>query len=121
MKRMNSPKSFGGHENDAHRRRHFEHLASVGQAAGFGVDSEYNNVVRLLVRRKEIPARRIDCEVARRLAPCWNMFNQLESSRCRIDCEHRDVIRTTIRSIEKLTRSIGYDLGGIVLVLEVFG
>src|SRR5712691_4270837 len=118
---MNSPKSLGGYENDAHRRRDFEHLPGVCQASGFGIDSEYDDIVGFLVRHKEISSRRIDREVTRGLALGWNMFNQLQSSLCRIDCEHRDVIRTTIRGIEKLTRSIGYDLGGIILALEVFG
>src|SRR6266550_3275303 len=114
-------KSLGGYEDDAHRRWHIKYLAGVGQASGCRIDSEYDNVVRLLVCHKEKPTRWVDSEVARSLAFCWNMFNQLESSLCRIDCEHGDVIGPTIRSIEKPAGSVSYDLSGIILALEIFG
>src|SRR5205085_9951242 len=118
-RRMRSPELFGGCERDAHWRRHVQALAGIGQTPALGIDAEYHDVIRLLIRSQQILARRIDNEIARRFSPSRHMLDRCKCVLGGIDREGTNVIRSAIRCVQKMARWIHSNLGRFVFSFEI--
>ena len=60
--------------------------------AGFLVNGESHDVIRALIRYEEEPSVRIDGKIARPVALCPNMLDELELAIAPVYLEHDDAI-----------------------------
>ena len=87
-------------ERYADRRRDIFHVTRVGQLAGFLVDRENAQSVRISSRGQEKTARWVDVEISRPGTTYWLDLNSLQSP-FRIDAKHGDRIMSAIAEIDK--------------------
>ena len=96
-------------------------LAGRCQIAGCGVDMENDDVVRILIFRKQICAGGIDGEMAGRFAASQNLAERCERSLFFVDGEDRDAVMTAIRSVKKFSRRMHGNFGGLLGAGEIPG
>src|ERR1700681_1875904 len=94
------------HEFHAHRGSNIQHLPRRCQPARFVVDSQYHDVVGLLVCGEEKLASRIDLETARDLALGGSVFNRGEYAFAGVDGEHGDRVTSAVRGVEEFAGSV---------------
>ena len=89
--------------------------------AGLLIDPEYDNVVGLLVGRKQQPSGGIDLEVARLLASRVNDPCLGERSLSLVDRVDGDAFVAAVGGVQEFARGVNADLGVVIAAGEILG
>src|SRR5215475_12782849 len=98
-------------ERDADRRGSTERFAGGREFSGGLIDSEFDDVVGVLILGKEEFAGGIDCEVARFLAAGGYDFYLHESAVFLVDAVHGERIVAAIGGVEEFAAGVQFDFG----------
>src|SRR5260221_10608301 len=99
----------GRGEYYAHRKWDLHLLSRWSQTPGLLIDPEQRHITRALVGGEQISPRRIDGEVARRLALRGGILDRGQRPLRGVDRKHGNTILPTVRSVEEAAVAIHLD------------
>jgi len=109
---------LSNHKRHTGWHRHFDGLAGGGEAAGGGVDAEYDDGVGILVGGEEEVTGGIDGEHARGFSQCGLMLDEGELTSRVVDGEGRDAVIAAVGTVEEFAVGVDGDFGAGVGVGE---